>query len=75
MVHDKEDPIIAAKVMSKKTGVIGANWKKEKSDNKEDQKNEPAARSLRKLAGGWSDKEASEFLKSINSCGKIDKDP
>lgn len=33
----------------------------------------PAA-SLRKLSGGWSKKEASDFLKSIASCEQIDED-
>jgi hypothetical protein len=30
--------------------------------------------SLRKLAGGWSEKDASEFLESIKSCEQIDKE-
>ena len=34
----------------------------------------PKANSLKGLAGGWSQKEASEFLKSIRSCEKIDED-
>jgi len=29
--------------------------------------------SLRKLAGGWSEKDASVFLKSIKSCEQIDE--
>ena len=32
----------------------------------------PAADSLRKLAGGWSEKDAVEFLESIKSCEQID---
>ena len=36
-------------------------------------KNPPAA-SLRDLAGGWSDKDAAEFLDSIKSCEQIDKE-
>ena len=32
------------------------------------------AESLRKLAGGWSEKEASEFLESIKSCEQIDEE-
>ena len=34
----------------------------------------PAAESLRKLAGGWSQKDAAEFLESIKSCEQIDKE-
>jgi len=33
---------------------------------------EPAAHSLKKLAGGWSEKEALEFEESIKSCEQID---
>ena len=32
------------------------------------------ADSLRKLAGGWSDNDASEFLESIRSCEQIDEE-
>lgn len=32
----------------------------------------PPANSLRTLAGGWSEKDASEFLESIKSCEQID---
>ena len=31
------------------------------------------ANSLRKLAGGWSQKEADKFLESIKSCEQIDE--
>jgi len=31
------------------------------------------ANSLRKLAGGWNEKEASDFLKAIKSCEQIDE--
>jgi hypothetical protein len=34
----------------------------------------PPAESLRKLAGGWSEKDAGEFLESIKSCEQIDKE-
>ena len=34
----------------------------------------PLADSLRKLAGGWSEKDASEFLESIRSCEQIDEE-
>ena len=34
----------------------------------------PSADSLRKLAGGWSEKEASTFLESIKSCEQIDEE-
>ena len=34
---------------------------------------EPQGRSLRKLAGGWSRKQADEFLESIKSCEQIDE--
>jgi len=34
----------------------------------------PAADSLRKLAGGWSEKDALEFLESIKSCKQIDEE-
>ena len=32
------------------------------------------ADSLRRLAGGWTEKEASEFLKSIRSCEQVDEE-
>ena len=34
----------------------------------------PVADSLRKLAGGWSEKDAVEFLESIKSCEQIDEE-
>ena len=34
----------------------------------------PPADSLRKLAGGWSEQEASEFMESIKSSEQIDED-
>ena len=34
----------------------------------------PLADSLKKLAGGWSEKDASEFLESIKSCEQIDEE-
>lgn len=34
----------------------------------------PPANSLRTLAGGWSEKDASEFLESIKSCEQIDEE-
>jgi hypothetical protein len=34
----------------------------------------PPADSLRKLAGGWSERDAAEFLESIKSCEQIDKE-
>ena len=34
----------------------------------------PPADSLRKLAGGWSEKDALEFLESIRSCEQIDEE-
>jgi hypothetical protein len=34
----------------------------------------PPAASLRKLAGGWSAKDAAEFLESIKSCEQIDEE-
>ena len=36
-------------------------------------KTAPAA-SLRKLAGGWSEKEASDFLETIKSCEQLDEE-
>ena len=39
---------------------------------KQDKK--PAAHSLKKLAGGWSEKDALEFLESIKSCEQIDEE-
>ena len=33
-----------------------------------------AAHSLKKLAGGWSEKEAREFVESIKSCEQIDEE-
>ncbi|MBW2205471.1 MAG: hypothetical protein JRG79_01060 [Deltaproteobacteria bacterium] len=40
--------------------------------NKKDKR--PPADSLRKLAGGWKEKDASVFLDSIKSCEQIDED-
>ena len=37
-------------------------------------KQTPPAASLRKLAGGWSKKEATNFFESIKSCEQIDED-
>lgn len=37
-------------------------------------KQRPAADSLRKLAGGWNEEEAEEFLESIRSCEQIDEE-
>ena len=37
-------------------------------------KKKPPAESLGELAGGWSDKDAAEFLDSIKSCEQIDKE-
>jgi hypothetical protein len=34
----------------------------------------PAAHSLKKLAGGWSENDALEFAESIKSCEQIDED-
>ena len=34
----------------------------------------PAAHSLKKLAGGWSEQEAADFQESIKSCEQIDAD-
>ncbi len=34
----------------------------------------PPADSLRRLAGGWSEKDAAEFLASIRSCEQIDEE-
>ena len=39
---------------------------------KQDKK--PAAHSLKKLAGGWSEKDAAEFVESIKSCEQIDEE-
>ena len=36
-------------------------------------KKEPQANSLKKLAGGWSRKEADNFFESIKSCEQIDE--
>jgi len=37
-------------------------------------KKKPEAASLRKLAGGWSEKDAAVFLESIKSCEQIDEE-
>ena len=34
----------------------------------------PAAHSLRKLAGGWSEKEAADFFETVKSCEQIDEE-
>ena len=38
------------------------------------QDRKPAAHSLKKLAGGWSEKDASEFEESIKFCGQVDEE-
>jgi len=43
----------------------------EKTGNK---KEKPLAFSLRKLAGGWSNAQAEQFLNSIQSCEQIDEE-
>jgi hypothetical protein len=43
--------------------------RKQKTDDRK-----PAAHSLKKLAGGWSEKDASEFEESIKSCEQIDEE-
>jgi hypothetical protein len=40
---------------------------------KKREKRSPAD-SLRKLAGGWSEKKASEFLETIKSCEQVDEE-
>ncbi len=45
-----------------------------KSSGFEKGKKRTAAASLKELAGGWSEEEASEFLESIRSCGQIDEE-
>jgi hypothetical protein len=37
-------------------------------------KDEKPASSLKKLAGGWTPKEAMEFEEAIKSCGQIDEE-
>jgi len=44
----------------------------ERTGSKKEKQN-PRGESLRKLAGGWSRKEADRFLESIKSCEQIDK--
>ncbi len=34
----------------------------------------PQAHSLKRLAGGWSEKDASQFMESIKSCEQIDEE-
>jgi plasmid stability protein len=41
---------------------------------KEFKKSKSPASSLRQLAGGWTRKEAAEFVVSIRSCEQIDED-
>ena len=38
------------------------------------QKHSTESNSLRKLAGGWSEKDSSEFFEAIKSCEQIDED-
>ena len=38
------------------------------------QKRGTASNSLRRLAGGWSEEDASEFFETIKSCEQIDED-
>ncbi len=73
------DPVIEKKirVMAKKSGkslnrVVLDIIYEHSGLNKQGKK--PPADSLRKLAGGWSEKEAMEFLESIKSCGQIDEE-
>ena len=51
---------VIQEMISKATGLKGKRKK-------------PAAASLNKLAGGWSEKDAVEFLESIKSCDQIDE--
>ena len=37
-------------------------------------KRKPGADTLKSLAGGWSDQEASEFMKAIEPCEQIDEE-
>jgi hypothetical protein len=37
-------------------------------------KQSPETNSLRRLAGGWSEKDASEFFETIKSCEQIDEE-
>ena len=38
-----------------------------------EKRQEPTGKSLRKLAGGWSRKQAADFMESIKSCEQIDE--
>lgn len=38
------------------------------------QKRNKASNSLRKLAGGWSEEDASEFFETVKPCEQIDED-
>jgi hypothetical protein len=73
------DPDIEQKIrrMAKKSGkslnrVVLDIIYKHSEFNKRDRR--PAADSLRKLAGGWSEKDAQIFLESIKSCEQIDEE-
>ena len=73
------DPEIERKIrrMAKKSGkslnrVVLDMIYKSTGLNKKDKR--PPADSLRKLAGGWSEKDALEFLESIKSCDRIDEE-
>jgi len=46
--------------------IIRQNFKKEKP--------KPAADSLKSLAGGWSEQEASNFMQAIEPCEQIDEE-
>jgi AbrB family looped-hinge helix DNA binding protein len=78
MVPDAEDPIIAARGMLKGSGVLKAYQKDKETEKKraglKKQDRKQAAHSLKKLAGGWSEKDALEFAESIKSCEQIDED-
>lgn len=73
------DPVIERKIrmMAKKSGkslnrVVLDIIYQHSGLNKKGKR--PLADSLRKLAGGWSEKEALEFLESIKSCEQIDEE-
>jgi hypothetical protein len=51
----------------------GIDQETQKKIRKKSKKKASAASFLRKLAGGWSRKEAERFMESIESCGDIDE--
>ena len=70
------DPIVEKKIrkVAKETGKSINRVVKDLISKSAGSEKKPAAHSLIKLAGGWTDQEAIEFFDSIRSCEQIDEE-